>query len=246
MSRPMGWRSKPDRYDWIKTFLSQRGRLRAAQRIMAVVCAFGGLGAVERADHPARAARSCVSHWWAHRRVQRRYDLLLSDTLANASAVRDSRRGRGAVYRSVESYPVHRGARRSSLHSHGRHGGLQRNIPPPRIVLFHGVVSGAIVLAAVARLANEVSIAAAISAFWLINFVNVSVLLAAWGMSRAREGTSDDLKRMRSPTAQSARVDRDGHQSSCESTSNPHPPDGGDARSRQVQEHQRHPWSFGR
>lgn len=56
------------------------------------------------------------------------------------------------------------------------------------LVLFHGLVAAAITIGAVARLAHEVSIAAAISAFWLINFVNVSVLLGAWGMSRAVGG----------------------------------------------------------
>jgi diguanylate cyclase (GGDEF)-like protein len=57
-----------------------------------------------------------------------------------------------------------------------------------RVVLFHGLVAAAITIGAVARLADEVSIAAATSAFWLINFVNVSVLLGAWGMSRAVGG----------------------------------------------------------
>jgi len=57
-----------------------------------------------------------------------------------------------------------------------------------KIVLFHTAVAVAIAIAAVARLAGEVSLAAAISAFWLINFVNVSVLLGAWGMSQAMRG----------------------------------------------------------
>ena len=57
-----------------------------------------------------------------------------------------------------------------------------------QIVLFHGGVTAAITITAVVRLAGEVSVAAAISAFWVINFVNVSVLLGAWGMSRAMGG----------------------------------------------------------
>src|SRR3984957_19872489 len=44
MSPPRGWGSKPDRYDWTKAFLIQRGRLRSAQQVMAVVCVSAALG----------------------------------------------------------------------------------------------------------------------------------------------------------------------------------------------------------
>ena len=57
-----------------------------------------------------------------------------------------------------------------------------------QIVLFHGVVAVTIAIAAVVRLAREVSVAAAISAFWVINFLNVSVILGAWGVSRVMGG----------------------------------------------------------
>ncbi|ORW94284.1 hypothetical protein AWB92_10975 [Mycobacterium sp. IEC1808] len=57
-----------------------------------------------------------------------------------------------------------------------------------KVVVFHSAVAVAVALAALARLAGDVGIAAAIAAFWLITFVNVSMVLGAWGMSQAMGG----------------------------------------------------------
>jgi diguanylate cyclase len=43
MPRLSRWWAQPDQYDWITTFLRQRGLLRSAQMIMAVVAASSAL-----------------------------------------------------------------------------------------------------------------------------------------------------------------------------------------------------------
>src|ERR1700739_310158 len=43
MSRLKAWWSQPDQFDWITTFLHQRGMLRSARMIMAVVAGSSAL-----------------------------------------------------------------------------------------------------------------------------------------------------------------------------------------------------------
>jgi diguanylate cyclase len=188
MSPPIGWRTKPDRYDWIKTFLSQRGRLRAAQRIMAVVCASAALAplsvlATQREPSAAALAIGGVTavfsvgmtYFYLNRwptRLQSETAVVVGVLCIGGWSLTQPT----AALSALACTPtVVTGAYSAIFHRR-------------RIVLFHGVVAAGIVVAAVARLANEVSIAAALSAFWVINFVNVSVLLGAWGMSRAMRG----------------------------------------------------------
>lgn len=188
MSRPIDWRRRPDRYDWIKTFLSQRGRLRAAQRIMAVVCASAALAplSVLATQHEPTAGALAIGGITAVFSVGMTYFYLTrwptrlqSETavvvgvlcIGGWSLIQPT-----AALSALACTPtIVTGAYSAIFHRR-------------RIVLIHGVVGTAIVIAAVVRLAGEVSIAAALSAFWLINFVNVSVLLGAWGMSRAMRG----------------------------------------------------------
>lgn len=188
MSRPIGWRNRPDRYDWIKTFLSQRGRLRAAQRIMAVVCATAALAplSVLATQHdPSPLAlviggiTAMVSVGMTYFYVTRWPTRLQSEAavvvgvlcIGGWSLIQPT-----AALSALACTPTTvTGAYSAIFHRR-------------RIVLIHGGVAAAIVIAAVARLADEVSVAAALSAFWVINFVNVSVLLGAWGMARAMGG----------------------------------------------------------
>jgi diguanylate cyclase (GGDEF)-like protein len=188
MSLPMGWRSSADRYDWIEAFLSQRGRLRAAQRIMALVCAAGALAPLSvlfSQPEPVAGAVAivgltavlCVGMTvfyltrWPTRRHSEAAVVVGVLCIGGWSFIQPT-----AALSALACTPtVVTGAFSAIFHRR-------------QIVLFHGVVTAAITIAAVARLAGEVSVAAAISAFWVINFVNVSVLLGAWGMSRAMGG----------------------------------------------------------
>jgi diguanylate cyclase (GGDEF)-like protein len=55
----------------------------------------------------------------------------------------------------------------------------------PKLLVFNGLVAVVVTTMAVLRLAQEVSLAAAASAFWLNTFLNFWLPLGIWGMSRA-------------------------------------------------------------
>ncbi|ORW43035.1 hypothetical protein AWB90_17895 [Mycobacterium paraense] len=188
MSRPIPWRNRPDKYEWIKAFLCQRGRLRAAQRIMAVVCASAAmapLSALFSQHHPSVGAVvvggliiafsiGMTAFWltrWPTRRQSEATAMIGLLCVGGWSVVQPT----AALSALVCTATTVTGAYTAVFHRR-------------KLVLFHSAVAVAIALAAVARLAGDVSIAAAIGAFWLINFVNVSVLLGAWGMSQAMRG----------------------------------------------------------
>jgi diguanylate cyclase len=184
----MYWRSTPNRYEWIKAFLCERGRLRAARRIMAVVCASAALAplSVLSCQHRPSAGEVVFGALtavfsigmtlfflarWPTRRQSEAAAVVGVLCIAGWSFNQPT-----AALSALSCTPLAvTGAYCAIFHRQ-------------KIVVFHGAVAVAIAIAAVARLAGEVSLAAAISAFWLINFVNLSVLLGAWGMSRALGG----------------------------------------------------------
>jgi diguanylate cyclase len=188
MSPPISWRHGPDKYEWIKAFLCQRGRLRAAQRIMAVVCASAALAPLSvlfSQHHPsvcevvvggliAAFSIGMTAFWltcWPTRRQSEAAAVIGVLCVGGWSLVQPT----AALSALVCTATTVTGAYTAVFHRR-------------KIVLFHSAVAVAIALAAVARVAGDVSVAAAIGAFWLINFVNASVLLGAWGMSQAMRG----------------------------------------------------------
>ncbi|SRR5271166_87855 len=122
----------------------------------------------------------------------------MADPLAHAPAVA-GRRGDGRLMcRRVESRAAHRGPCRPGVYSHGRTGGYIAFFHGPRLLLFNSVVAVAVATTAVLRLAHEANIATAASALWINTFLNVSVPLGIWGMSRAmgtyaQRSEEDDL-----------------------------------------------------
>jgi len=188
MSRPAGWRHQPDRYEWVKTYLSQRGRLRAAQRIMAVVCTSAALAPLSMlaTQHHPRAGAVAIGGItavftigmtvlyltrWPTRRQSEAAVVVGVLCIGGWSLIQPT-----AAFSALACTPAAVTGAYSAIFNRRR------------IVLFHALVAAAITIAAVVRVARELSVAAAISAFWLINFVNVSVVLGAWGMSRAMGG----------------------------------------------------------
>jgi diguanylate cyclase (GGDEF)-like protein len=188
MSPPRGWGSKPDRYEWTKAFLFQRGGLRTAQQIMAVVCVAAAAAPLTMLFSQLElsaaavvigglAAVFCVGmtvFWltrWPTRRQSEAAIVLGVLCTWGWSYIQPT-----AALSALACAPTAvTGAYSAIFHRR-------------QIVLFHSAVAAAIAIAAVVRVAREVSVAAAISAFLLINFLNVSVLLGAWGMSRAMGG----------------------------------------------------------
>ena len=188
MSPPRGWGSKPDKYDWTKAFLFQRGQLRAAQQIMAVVCVSAALAPLtmlySQLEPSAAAvvigglaAAFCVGMtiFWLTRWPTRRQSeaAIVVGVLCTGgwSFIQPT----AALSALACTLTAVTGAYSAIFHRR-------------QIVLFHGMGAVAITIAAVVRVAREVSVAAAVSAFLVINFVNVSVLLGAWGMWRAMGG----------------------------------------------------------
>jgi GGDEF domain-containing protein len=188
MSPPRGWGSKPDRYDWTKAFLIQRGRLRSAQQVMAVVCvsaALGPLAVLYSELEPSAAAVVigglatvfCVGMtiFWLTRWPTRRQSEAVIVVGVLCTGGWSFMQPTAALSALACTPTAVTGAYTAIFHRR-------------QLVLFHGVAAVAIAIAAVVRVAREVSVGAAISAFLVINFVNVSVLLGAWGMSRAIGG----------------------------------------------------------
>jgi diguanylate cyclase (GGDEF)-like protein len=77
-------------------------------------------------------------------------------------------------------------------------GGYIAFFHSPRLLVFNGVVAVAVATTAAERLAHEANMATAVSAFWINTFVNLSVPLGIWGISRAmgmyaQRSEEDDL-----------------------------------------------------
>lgn len=66
-------------------------------------------------------------------------------------------------------------------------GGYIAFFHSPKLLLFNGSVAVGVASTAVLRLAHEAKPATAASAFWISAFLNLSVPLGIWGMSRAIE-----------------------------------------------------------
>ncbi len=194
MSRPGFWPNRPDKYEWIKALLCQRGRLRAAQRIMAVVCSAAALPPLTVLFGQRQPSAAAVvvggltavftigmTAFWLTRWPTRRHS-------EAAAAVGVLCIGGWSLVQPTAALAV------LACTASAVTGAYSAIFHRQRIVLFHSAVAVAIALAAVARLAGDVGVAAAIAAFWLITFVNASVLLGAWGMSQAMGGYAQRSK----------------------------------------------------
>jgi diguanylate cyclase len=185
MSRLTARWSQPDQFDWITTFLRQRGWLRSARRIVAVVsgsAALVPLTVLSSQRHPSAGAVvmggltavftvGMTIFWlarWPTRRQSEAAVVVGVLCIGGWSLVQPT-----AALAALACTPT------------AVTGGYSAIFHRPKILLFNGVVAVAIAITAVLRLAREANVAAAISAFWLINFLNLSVPLAVWGMSRA-------------------------------------------------------------
>jgi len=187
MSRLKAWVSQPDRYEWITTFLRERGMLHSARMILAVVA--GSSVLVPLTVLPSQHQTSAVevitggiaatfivgvtvvwlTHWPTRRQSQA---ILVVGTLCIAawSLVQPT----GALAALACTGMAVTGGYIAFFHS-------------PKLLLFNGAVASAVVMTAVLRLAHEHNPATAASAFWINAFLNLSVPLGIWGMSRAIE-----------------------------------------------------------
>ena len=183
MSWLKAWWGQPDQYDWVTTFLRQRGMLRMARTIMAVVAGSAALPPLAEMFDDRRFAWQTVvvnavtvaytvgmvmvwmARWPTCRQSQAAvvFGVLCIGAWGLAQP--------NATVGALACLPM------------AVTGGYTAVFHSPRMLLSHSAVAVAITIAAVVRLARQDDIPA-LAAFWLINFVTLSVSLGFWGMSR--------------------------------------------------------------
>jgi diguanylate cyclase (GGDEF)-like protein len=185
MSRLKAWWSQPDEYEWVTAFLDQRGMLRPARMVMAVVAGSSAMvplavlpsqsnpGAVELTTGAVAATFTIgVTLLWLTRWPSRRQSQVGV--------------GLGALFVGGWSLVQPSGALAAlACTAMAVTGGYIAFYHGPKLLVFNSVVAGAVTAAAAVRLAHETNAATAASAVWIITFLNLSVPLGIWGMSRA-------------------------------------------------------------
>lgn len=185
MSRLKTWWNLPDQYDWITAFLRQRRMLRSARTILAVVV--GSSALVPLTVLPSQRQASAVEViagvvaatftvavtllWltrWPTRRQSQAGVVIGVCCVAGWSLVQPT----GALAALACTAMAVAGGYIAFFHG-------------PKLLLYNGVVAVAVATTAVLRLTREANMATAASAFWINFFLNVSVPLGIWGMSRA-------------------------------------------------------------
>jgi diguanylate cyclase (GGDEF)-like protein len=187
MSRLKAWLSQPDQYEWVSTFLRQRGMLPSARMILAVVA--GSSVLVPLTVLPSQRQSSVVEvvtggvaamfivgvtvMWltrWPTRRQSQAVVTIGVLCIGGWSLVQPS----GALAALACTAMAVTGGYIAFFHS-------------PKLLLFNGVVAAGVAIIAALRLAHEHNMATAVSAFWINVFLSTSVSLGIWGMSRAME-----------------------------------------------------------
>ncbi len=198
MSRLKAWWSQPDQYDWITTFLRQRGMLRSARTIMAVVA--GSSALVPLTVLPSQSQPSAVEVITGGGAVAFTLGVTVL-WMIRWPTRRQSQAGvaLGALFVGGWSLVEPTGALAAlACTAMAVTGGYIAFFHGPKLLLFNGVVAVAVTITAVLRLAHEANLATAASALWINTFINLSVPLGIWGMSRAmgtyvQRSEEDDL-----------------------------------------------------
>jgi diguanylate cyclase (GGDEF)-like protein len=179
------WWNQPDRFDSTTKFLTERGLLRSAQRIMAFVpvsSALVPLSNVLSRQHltTAGAAVSIAAipfitgmtvFWltrWPSRRQSASTVMFGAICIAGWSATQPSD---AVAALSCTALAIT--------------GGYIAFFHGPKLLAFNLAVAILVASAATARMYHQDGVQAAVSGFWLIWFLNASVPLAIWGTSRA-------------------------------------------------------------
>ena len=185
MSWLRNWWTQPDQYDRLTTFLSQRGTLRTARTALAIVA--GSSALVPLAVLPSQYRPSTVEVitgvvaatftigvtvlWltrWPTRRQSQIGVVMGAIFIGGWTLVQPT----GALAALACTAMAVTGSYIALFHS-------------PKLLLFNGVVAVIVATVAVLRLAHETNTATAASAFWVIAFINFSLPLGIWIMSRA-------------------------------------------------------------
>jgi diguanylate cyclase (GGDEF)-like protein len=184
-SRLKAWWRQPDQFDWVTTFLRQREMLGSARMILAVVA--GSSVLVPLTVLPSRYQPSALELIAGG--IAAIFTLGVTVLwLTRWPTLRQSQAGVviGALciggWSLVQPTPALAALACTAM---AVTGGYIAFFHSPRLLLFNGAIAVAVAIAAVLRLAREFNVATAASAFWVINFINLSIPLAIWGISRA-------------------------------------------------------------
>ena len=186
MGRLKSWWSQSDQFDWVTAFLRQRGLIRSAQVILAVVSASAAwvplTGLATRRQPGATSAiiigvlivgfaLGSIYFWLTHwpTRGQSRA-LAVTGMLATGG------------WSILQPSPVFAALICSALAVTGGYIALFHS---PRLLMLNSLVVAVTATLAVLRLAGETDFATAAAAFWLIWYPNFSVPLIIWGVSQA-------------------------------------------------------------
>jgi diguanylate cyclase (GGDEF)-like protein len=179
------WCGQSDDFDWMTEFLRQRGWLRPAQRIMMVVAGSAALVPLTvMATHRYLSAAAVaaggftivftvgMTTFWLKRWPTRRQSVA-AVTLGMLCIAAWSLIQPTAALAALACTPM------------VVTGGYTAIFHNAKLTLLNGLVAFVITTWAVLRLAHEANVATAADAFWLINFLVVSVSCGVCGMSRA-------------------------------------------------------------
>jgi diguanylate cyclase (GGDEF)-like protein len=179
------WWNQADRFDWTTKYLTERGLLRSAQRIMAFV-------AISSALVPLSNVLSRQQLTTAGAAVSIAAILFITGMTASWLTRWPSRRQSASTvmfgviciagWSTTESSSAVAALACAAL---AVTGGYIAFFHGPKLLLFNLAVAVVTAAAATARLNREVGLQAAVAAFWLIWFLNATVPLVIWGTSRA-------------------------------------------------------------
>ena len=185
MSQLKAWWSQPDQYDWVTTFLRQNGMLTSARMILAIVVGSSVLvpltvlpsqirpTAVEAITGGVAATFTIgltvllLTRWPSRR--QSHAGVMVGALFVGGWSLVQPTAALAALACTAMVIP---GAYAAFFHG-------------PKLILFNSVVAAGVTATAVLRLAQEANNATAASALWINAFLNLSVPLGIWAMSRA-------------------------------------------------------------
>ena len=185
MPRVKSWWNQPDEFNWVTTFLRQRGLIRSAQVILAIVSASAAwvpLTVLATQRRPTAAGAivgvlavvfsiGSVVFWLNHWPTRRQSRIAaISGMLATGG------------WRLVQPNGAFAAMACAALVVTGGYVALFHG---PRLVMLNGLVVVVAATIAVLRLAEQADLATAAAAFWLIAYPNFSVPLIIWGMMQA-------------------------------------------------------------
>ncbi len=185
MSRFEVWLEQPDQFEWVTKFLQQRGLLRSARALMAIVTASSALipiSALARMHQApfaalvvgavALAVSGSMTYCWVTRWPSRVQSLVT--VVAGSLCV--------VGWSLVQPRPAFAALACTALAITGSYIAFFHNT---RVLLVNMLLALALTAVAVYRMADRAGWPAAAAAFWIIWLLNLAVPLAIRGMSRA-------------------------------------------------------------